>query len=319
MARFRAGLRGPLGNLLPRDVDTTGIAGLELLDKQGRFTDEAEDLCREFLMPSAALEEHWPWERVAAEQEERRVYEVLRRLPEAQYAHLRAQLVDRPVDDLRALRRIWDTLLPQFYEPVAGWSWQQVRGWFFQCPDCGWPMRVLGSGPVVDVRCEAHARRGVAYTCRVDARTDGAPELRPVGERAVPVAAQPATRESMAVSRIVWRYVTLPGLLECRLRDHARRLGAEVTMWPHQDRYDLKIEFGAQVWRVDAKAWASPVALGEALRSARPAAPDLMIVVPDHQRSSLELLRHMIGGRGYRVETAKDLMAELTKIAAVMA
>lgn len=319
MARFRAGLRGPLGDLLPHDVDSSGIAELVLLDDKGRFTDEAEDLCREFLVPSAALEEHWPWDRVATEQEERRIYEVLRRLPEVEYARLRARLVDQPVGDLQTLRRTWGSLLSQFYEPVAEWSRRQVRGWFFECPDCGWPMRVLGSGSIADVRCEAHARHGVTYTCRVNARADRAPTLRPVGKRAVPVTAKPATVESRAVSRVVWRYVTLPGLLECQLRDHAVGLGADVTMWPHLDRYDIKITLGAHVWRVDAKAWASPVALGEALRDTRPAAPGLVIVIPDHQRPSLELLRHVIGGSGYRVVTARDLMTELTKAAAVTA
>lgn len=319
MAAFRAGLRGPLGGLLPRDVDTSGIAELELLDGQGRFTDEAEDLCAEFLVPSAALEEHWPWTRVAAEQEEKRLYEVLRRLPEASYARLRAQVVDQPVGDLRTLRRVWGGLLAQFYEPVVDWPWRQVRGWFFACPDCGWPMRVLGSGPIVTVRCEAHARHGMIYTCRVDARADQAPELVPVGKRAKPVIAQPATRDSLAVSRIAWRYMTLPGLLECRLRDHALGLGADVVMWPHHDRYDLEITVNGYRWQVDAKAWASPVALAEALRGASPAVPGLIIVIPDYQRSSLELLRYRVDRSGYQVMTAKDLEADLTNASAVTA
>ncbi|WP_211222523.1 hypothetical protein [Actinokineospora enzanensis] len=319
MSRFRAGLRGPLRDLLPRDIDITGIGDLVLLDDRGRFTDEAEDLCAEFLVPSAALEEHWPWHQVAAEQEERRVYEVLRRLPEAEYARLRAHLVDEPVGDLRSLRRVCDGSLSQFYEPIAQWPWRQVRGWYFPCPDCRWPMRVVDGDTIVEVRCEAHARHGITYTCRTDGPAGVAPELRPVGRRAPEVAGQPATRESLAVRRVVWRYVTLPGLLECRVRDHALRLGAEVVMWPHRDRYDLAVTLGEQVWRVDAKAWASPVALGEALRGTRPAAPGLLIVVPDHQRPSLELLRHLVGGSGYRVLTAKDLKTELTRAAAVAA
>jgi hypothetical protein len=319
MARFRAGLSEPVGALLPRDVDTSGIAGVVLLDAEGRFTDEAEDLCAEFLVPSAALDQFWPWERMASEQEERRVYEVLRRFTEADYVRLRAQLVEQPVGDLRTLRRTWDSLLPQFYEPVADWPWRQVHGCFFACPDCRWPMRVLGKGPIVDVRCEAHARRGVMYTCRVENRADKAPELQPAGEHARPVPAQPATKESLAVSRVIWRYVTLPGLLECGIRDHALGLGADVEMWPHRDRYDLAIELGGQSWCVDAKAWASPIALGEALRGTRPAAPGLVIVVPDHQRSSLDLLQHMIGGSGYRAATVKGFTAELDVAATVSA
>jgi hypothetical protein len=46
----------------------------------------------------------------------------------------------------------------------------------------------------------------------------------------------------MAVSRPVWRFVTLPGALECELRDHAAGLGAEVSMWPDLDSYDVHIQ-----------------------------------------------------------------------------
>jgi hypothetical protein len=121
----------------------------------------------------------------------------------------------------------------------------------------------------------------------------------------------PATADHLALGRTTWRYVTLPGLLEYELRDHARSLGARVTMWPHKDRYDLKITLGPRVWRVDAKAWASVTKLGDALKDTDPAEPGLIIVIPDHQRNSRELLQQMIGRRGYRVLTASGLTAEV--------
>jgi hypothetical protein len=71
------------------------------------------------------------------------------------------------------------------------------------------------------------------------------------------------------------------------------------------------------VWRVDAKAWASPVALGEALRETEPAEPGLIIVIPDHQRTSRRLLADMLRGAGYRVMTATDLKNDIDKTAGV--
>ncbi len=106
----------------------------------------------------------------------------------------------------------------------------------------------------------------------------------------------------------------LPGLLECELRDYARSLKATVTMWPRKDRYDLKIRLHRRVWKLDAKAWVSAVKLGDALRETEPAEPGLIIVIPDHQHGSRELLQDMIGRQGYRVLTASGLKAELDKV-----
>ncbi|GLW90626.1 hypothetical protein [Actinokineospora globicatena] len=319
MARFRAGLRGPLGSLLPDDVRTAELADLRLLDGDGHLTDEAEDLSREFRIPSAALEEHWPWDRVSVEQRERQAHELLRRVSAADYVRYRAYLIEHPVGDLHTLRHDWKTMVSDFYEPVVDWPRRQVNGFFFACPECGWPMRVLDTGDTAEVRCEAHSRHGVIYSCEPAARGDRPPVLRPVGKKAKAVQGQPATRQVLAVSRVVWRYVTLPGLMEIELRDHAVKVNADVRMWPHQDRYDLRIALNGHVWRVDAKAWASPMALGEALRGTTPAAPDLTIVVPDHQRPSLTLLRTMLKDSGYQVDTVRGIKKKLTAAAAVTA
>ena len=322
MAQFRAGLRGPLGKLLPADVDLAGVEDLALLDTRGDFSDEARDLCAEHLVPEAAVDGHWPWAKVATEQEERRVYEVLRRLSAVDYARARELLVDLPSGDVRELRRAWDRMWGRLdlYEPITAWSWCLVRGWWFACPVCRWPMRATESGAVVSVRCEVHVRDGLSYTCRVDTVSSKRPPLlQPSGPRATPVEGSPATPESRAVSRVVWRYVTVPGTLECDLRDHARTNGADVVMWPEKDRYDLAIALGSTVWRVDAKAWASPIALGEALQGTRPAEPGLIIVIPDYQRSSRDMLATMVALDGYRVMTADDLKKDITRAAVTAA
>lgn len=319
MAQFRRGLSLPLRELLPNGIDLAEVGDLILLDEAGQFSDEARDLCVEHLIPSAALDEHWPWAKVATEQEERRIYEVLRRLPAKEYTRARELLVDEPSGDVRDLRRTWDALWGRFdhYEPIVEWTWCQLRGWWFACPACRWPMRVVGTGAVVNVRCEVHARSGITYTCHTDGPADRAPVLQPAGPQATEVEGKPATPEARAVSRVVWRYVTLPGVLECDLRDHARTAGAEVDMWPHKDRYDLRITLKGEVWRVDAKVWASPVALGDALRETEPAEPGLIIVIPDHQRTSRGLLADMVRGAGYRVMTATGLKTDIDKAAGV--
>jgi len=69
---------------------------------------------------------------------------------------------------------------------------------------------------------EAQARSGISYTCHSDESGDHAPVLQPAGPHASKVKGQPATPQSHAVSPVICRYVTLPGILECDLRDHAR-------------------------------------------------------------------------------------------------
>lgn len=313
LAEFRRGLARPLRELLPPDVAADGVGDHVLLDPNGHLSDEARDLCVEHFVPTAALEAHWSWARVSAEQEERRIYQQLRRLRAADYTRARELFVDRPAGELRDLRRAWDQLWGKFdhYEPISDWTWCQARGWWFGCPVCHWPMRVKESGQILLVHCEAHLHDGISYTCQPDGPADRPPRLQPAGANADIVDAVPATRDHLAVTRTAWRYVTLPGVLECNLRDYARAAGASVDMWPHKDRYDLKIALGREIWRVDAKAWASPVGLGEALLEAEPPALPLIIVIPDHQKSSREMLHHMIGGRGYTVLTAAGLKAQI--------
>jgi hypothetical protein len=250
------------------------------------------------------------------EQAERRTFEALRRLPGKEYTKARGLLVDHAAGELSQLRRAWDGLLGRLdlYEPVSTRTWSHVRGHWFPCPVCRWPMRVGGPSPVREVRCEAHAREGIRYTCNVERAPDRPPKLVPAGRDASPVRAVPATADHLAVSRSTWRYVTLPGLLEISLRREARSLGARVLMWPDKDRYDLRISLNRRVWKVDAKAWASVTGLGQALRDKDPAEPGLIIVIPDHQHSGRELLQDMIRQRGYRVLTATGLLEELRQV-----
>ena len=320
MAQFRIGLHGRLRALLPDDLPVGALGDVELLDSDGQLADEAHDLYVEYAMPISALDGHWSWAKVSAELEERRIYEKLRRLPEREYTEARGLIVKHVSGELSVIRKAWDGKLTQFnlYEPVSAWTGHQIRGYWFACPTCRWPMRVERRGGVFEVRCEAHARDGVKYSCDIDDRPGRAPQLQPAGAGAKAVRAVPATADHLALSRIAWRYVALPGLLECELRDFAKGLKARVTMWPHKDRYDLRIVLGGQTWKVDAKAWADVQKLGEALQKeaenpAKPTEPGLIIVIPDHQAAGRDMLHHMIKGLEYRALTAQGLKNELLR------
>ncbi|MCW2934247.1 MAG: hypothetical protein JWM19_5209 [Actinomycetia bacterium] len=317
LGQFRSGLSRPMRDLLPSGVDVGAVGDVVLLESSGDLAAEAEDILGEHYVECAALDQHWTHRRVRAEQEEKRLYEGLRELGATGYARARGILTDHPSGELRVLRRMWDDLWPRFgnYEPVSGWPWAQLDGWWYPCPGCKWPMRVTGVGAVARVACEAHSSRGIRYTVRPGSRTAAmAPLLQPSGEGAPDVTGLPATSAYMAVSRPVWRFVTLPGVLECEIRDHALDLGAHVEMWPDLDSYDIRVEIGRRGWRIDAKAWASPVRLVDALRDKAPDGP-LYIVLPDHQRAACHVLEEALRPRGFLVRTASQVKAEMSDAA----
>ena len=133
------------------------------------------------------------------------------------------------------------------------------------------------TGGVWRVACEAHAARGIVYATSQADWPERQSSLRPGG--------MPGRWRASPRRRITWqcrgRYggtFTLPGIMETDLRDHARRLGADVSMWPNLDEFDLHIQLGRNVWRIDAKAWASPVALAHALLAGEPPGQHLEIV-----------------------------------------
>lgn len=322
LAAFRRGLQEPLGRLLPPGAQGTGVDDLVLVDAAGELRDAALDLAGEHYVPNAALDLHWPWRRVRVEQQERELYRSLLELGESGYSRARELLVDHPAGELRTLRRTWDDLWPEVgdYRPISNMPWVSVGGWWFACPRCRWPMRaVQGRGASAgqwEVRCEAHALEGVVYTTRTSEWVGDRPLLRPARSETAEVEGQPASPDHLVVSRAVWRYVTLPGVLECRLRDEARRLGGQVTMWPQLDAYDLHIELGGKEWHIDAKDWASSTALIDALREMdRPHGHHLYIVIPDRQRPVREALHQAVAERDMTVLTAKGLMQQMRRSA----
>lgn len=324
MGEFRRALREPLAPLLPaQDAPGDGLGTVCLFDGDGLVRDALQDLCREHLVPQAALERHWPWARVRAEQEERRLYEVLRRLEPQEYRRARALLAESPAGPVRVLRRAWDQLWMRFdfFEAVSEWPWCHLDGWWYPCPRCRWPMRVVRRGGEVEVRCEAHRARGVHYRLGLEPTTAGAaPLLVGTGKEAGAVVGLPASTEHLALSRPVWRYGVLPTLLEIELRDELQDLDhVQVQMWPGElgpDEYDLRITVAppgrrAMNLRVDAKAWESVEALACALLEREPKPYALTIVLPDHQDHERHYLQERLSGRRIKVTTVSRLVARI--------
>lgn len=312
---LRAGLSGPLRDLLPPGIDAGLIGDAVLLEPWGTLSPESEDVAREHLIECEVLQQHWTHGRVRAEQEEQRLYQELRTLDDEEYSRARGLLTDRASGARGILRKEWDNLWPRFggYAPISGWPWTHLDGWWFACPLCKWPMKVTVDGAIAKIECEGHTRYGIRYTTRAEGGPAGPPVLQSAGKNAREISGEPVTAADMAVSRSVWRYVTLPGVLECELRDHAAGLGAGVAMWPDRDKYDLHITTPSREWRIDAKAWASPVKLLDALRDHPPRERPMYIVVPDHQRFACHALNEALAPLGYIVRTASQVKDQVTE------
>ncbi|MFI1652149.1 hypothetical protein ACH4XT_35190 [Streptomyces avidinii] len=328
MGEFRRALRGPLAALLPATTESDdGLGTLCLFDADGLVRDALQDLCREHLVPQVALDRHWSWPRLRAEQEERRLYEILRRLDPHEYRRARALLAESPAGPVRELRRAWDQLWMRFdfFEAVSDWPWCHLDGWWYPCPKCRWPMRVVRRAGEVEVRCEAHRARGVHYRLGVELAAAGAaPLLVGTGSESHPVVGLPASTEHLALSRPVWRYGVLPTLLEIELRDRLQGLEhVQVEMWPGElrpDEYDVKITLSppgrrTSYFRVDAKAWESVDGLARALLEREPKPYPLIILLPDHQEHEVEFLKERLAGRRITVTTLKRLVARIEKAA----
>ncbi|MER8267951.1 MULTISPECIES: restriction endonuclease-related protein [Streptomyces] len=324
MGALRHGLRHGLAPLLPAGGEGDDpLGGMRLLDEGGLLCDAVEDLGREHLVPQQALMEYWPWARLRAEQEEQQLYAEIRRLPSDDYARVRELLASDPVAEQGVLWEKWGGLWGRFgfFEPVSSWPWCNAAGWCFPCPACAWPMRAQSAGGgVFVVSCDAHLLEGAQYTYR-PVRGGGPPVLEGGGGLAGQVEGFPAAGDCLAVSRTVWRYLTLPGRMEFAIRDALAGIaGLDILMYPDGDRYDLHITAAAPLvakqWRVDAKAWRSFAALADALleRPVQGGAVPLTIVVPHRQRSDLPLLRARLAGRpDFEVMTDEDLIGEVRR------
>ncbi|MCX5397178.1 hypothetical protein [Streptomyces sp. NBC_00102] len=171
---------------------------------------------------------------------------------------------------------------PVHYAPLPPDRVHEGRYWW-PCPTCRWPMRVSGT----TVRCSYRAHNA-EYAIR--SLEDGRPpKLRPRDDT---VGRQPAARllrtegdrRTVCVDLPAWRYIVVPGVDELALykKWHGKPL-LDVSLWPHQDAYDLKFTIESLNWTlaVDLKDVASASVLADEI--ARKPLAAKTIVLPDHR------------------------------------
>ncbi|MFE1174259.1 hypothetical protein [Streptomyces sp. NPDC058773] len=171
---------------------------------------------------------------------------------------------------------------PVRYVPLPPDRVHQGRYWW-PCPVCRWPMRVSG----VAVRC-SYPSHNARYAIR--SLEDGrGPKLRPVDDT---VRRQPAARRvqfegdrrTVCVELPAWRFIVVPGVDELALykKWHGQE-PLEVSLWPHQDAYDLKFAIASLGWAlaIDLKDVASASALADEI-SRKPLAVKT-VVLPDYR------------------------------------
>jgi hypothetical protein len=237
---FRGLLAGDLSRLLPESVPAEEMEGIRLIASDGSFEEDFFDLEIEQRVVLRALAKttrdgrQTSTQILEAEMDQDRVFSALRkRMDQDAYVHGRSSLIRTPAGSDKELRRLnLPSSVAEFYRPVtfdAAWD-----RWWFACPVCRWPMRVTlnagrGGAKTGSVRCfhRPHAVWGASFTFKIPDL--GRPPVlvplsspvRPAGEQAVlfPDLAgrvpQPVPVEGhKALTRGVWRWTTVPGLVE---------------------------------------------------------------------------------------------------------
>ncbi|WP_033825780.1 MULTISPECIES: hypothetical protein [unclassified Kitasatospora] len=326
-------LRGShLADLLPRRPSEFALGELRLLEEDGtpspalnRMAVEASehgyqapgigaDIRHMYSLLRAVglLPEGARLSRISGETVQHAVFRALRAAGFEEYTRGREAMVRTPVLRRRALSR--NAALTELGAYTAISPTRQFDGFWAPCPLCQWTMRATyRPNGTVGLECEdeRHGLLGARYRAESSAegwRLTAQGELRTVPEL-LPVDGH------VALPYALWLWVTLPGLLEIDLHDRLVAMAATVELWPFGDSYDLHVTLpgSPRRWRIDVKTWADPYGLAQNLRDDPDDPGDLCIVVPEHLRGYLSVLRRGVQGTGARVLTDTDLLAEVKR------
>lgn len=348
-ADFRGLLSGTVAGLLPDGIAPDGLQHVPLLD-DGQESPVLFDVDFEqrVLLRAVRRTDGVPGvmtdRQLVDEVDQEVVYEAMRKSgKQDRYALYRSNLIRHPsgsVDDVAALA------LPE----VARSAYREIsvdarfRDWWYPCPMCRWPMRILASsdgrrtvGHGV-ARCWSgpHADLGASYDFRVPG-DGGAPVLvprsparkRPPRElvlvpqlsdspKALPV------EDHRALVRGVWRYTTVPGLIELALYDRLKERGIDVDLWPGLDLFDLRIVAPASKLasdgeiKVDVKDYTSAMTLGQLVHSQEgDKGGATVLVVPDHRSDQVHLLQNVCGKYGMTGVAATDFAESICQAAGI--
>ena len=168
------------------------------------------------------------------------------------YVAVRRYLIEHPVVSLEdLLRNSFDPAMSAFggelmemYEVVPHTVAEQ--GQVLLCGHCGWTLiRREGRLQCGDDRCRVLTANFTRNT-RWRQVTSEAPLHR--------------------VRRAIRRYVVAAGIYELEAAQSLGALGLSVELWPHFDRYDLRLSFSTgEAWAVDVKDWRFPHLLARRL------------------------------------------------------
>jgi hypothetical protein len=115
-----------------------------------------------------------------------------------------------------------------------------------------------------------------------------------------------------ALTRGVWRWTTIPGLVEVALYQALADRGLEPVLWPDLDAYDLHVEAGKEVFQIDLKDYSNPMLLGRKVQADEGDAGGAQwLVVPDYRASSVPLLTAVCREFGLKVTTAGEIGAKI--------
>ncbi len=117
-----------------------------------------------------------------------------------------------------------------------------------------------------------------------------------------------------ALTRGVWRWTTIPGLVEVALNQALEIRGLKPRLWPDLDSYDLHVETGTgarkSTFRIDLKDYTNPLLLARKVQADEgdPGGAQ-WLGVPDYRAASVPLLARLCKEFGLNVATAGQIGA----------
>lgn len=339
---FRELLAGDLAQLLPDGVPAEEMDGVRLITPDGMYDDDLYDLEQEQRLVLRTLAKAVRRGRPAsgddleAEMDQERVYAALKkRQDQAAYVEGRKALIQMPAGPDGKLRKLMlPSSVADFYRPVSHAA--TYDRWWFACPVCGWPMRItLGrsrGAKTGSARCfhRPHTAQGAAYHFKIPSGGKppslvpaASPPPLPPGNASVLFTdvrghiPQPVPVDGhKALTRGVWRWTTVPGLVEIALYQALADRGLKPALWPDLDAYDLHVEAGEgagkAIFRIDLKDYSNPLLLARKVQADEGDAGGAQwLVVPDHRASSVPLLAAVCREFGLKVTTAGEIGAQV--------
>jgi hypothetical protein len=345
---FRDLLVGDLALLLPDGLAAEEMAGVRLITPDGQYDDDVYDLEHEQRLVLRTLAKTVRGGRPASgdgldsEMDQERVFTALRkRQDQAAYVDGRRALIETPAGTDGELRKLkLPSSVADFYRPIPYAA--IYDRWWFACPVCQWPMRIIIAGArgmkTGSTRCfhKPHAALGAAFHFRIPSGGGppslvpaAAPPSAPAGNASVLFTdvrghvPEPRPAEGhKALARGVWRWTTIPGLIEVALYRALETRGLKPALWPDLDSYDLHVEACAgtikSTFRIDVKDYSNALLLAKKVQAdGGDTGGAGWLVVPDYHAPSVALLSKVCAEFGLNVATAGDMGSRICEAGGV--